>query len=338
MKKDQWQQPRFLNPEQLQQSTQAPPQSARQFDPATVEQVDDPFAPAPAAKAVKKKAWKRWLAVAVTGLLGAVVGSELYRFIDWSFTLHPAVGIAAGALVVTVLGGLVIWSWHSLRGLRQLARTEALHEEALQLTQSRQHGNAQKLLKKLDQHYLNTPLNREFKDAVRQVDSAYNDSEIIRFVSDHAMTGQDTAARRIVRQYSVQSGMLVALSPYASFDMLLVGWRNLKMLREVAAVYGIAPGAATQCKLLGQVLNNIAFSGLSELMIDAGSQALGTSLTSQVSARVGQGVGAGLFTARTGIHAIRLCRPLPLSRDSQRALRQMKQQIIQEVSSGAESS
>lgn len=334
MGKRQWQEPMYLDPDKLEEIPQHLPREAQQFDPAQVVTVTDSNEASPTAVA-KKSRWKRWLAVGVSLLLGSVVGSEIYRFISWTYELHSLAGITSSIIISALVIGLSVWTAQSLRGLRQLARTEALHRQALELAASNEHGNAQSFLKRLDRHYLNTPMNASFKDAIRQVDSAYNDAEIVRFVSDHALNEQDQAAQRCIRNYSVQSGILVALSPYASFDMLLVGWRNLKMLRQLAAIYGIAPGAVTQWQLLRQVLHNIAFSGLSELIIDAGSQTLGTTLTSQISARAGQGVGAGLFTLRTGIQAIKLCRPLPLSKDTQKALGKLNQQIIQDVAKQA---
>jgi putative membrane protein len=115
--------------------------------------------------------------------------------------------------------------------------------------------------------------------------------------------------------------------------MWLVGWRNLKMLREIADIYGISPGTATQWKLLRKVLHNIAFAGLSEISIHAGSHLLSSSLTASLSARAGQGVGAGLFTARSGLQAIKLCRPLPVDEDNQRQLTSVTQSILGAIKS-----
>jgi putative membrane protein len=127
---------------------------------------------------------------------------------------------------------------------------------------------------------------------------------------------------------------MVALSPWASFDMLLVAWRNLRMIREIATVYGIAPGLLTQGKLLKQVLQNLAFAGASEVAMDAGSALLGSSLTAGLSARAGQGIGAGLFTARTGLTAIKLCRPLPEQGQPKSMLQQIVKGIVHRLTSG----
>ena len=116
--------------------------------------------------------------------------------------------------------------------------------------------------------------------------------------------------------------------------MLLVAWRNLRMIREIATVYGIAPGLLTQGKLLKQVLQNLAFAGASEVAMDAGSALLGSSLTAGLSARAGQGIGAGLFTARTGLMTIKLCRPLPEPDRPKNMLQQIAKGIVHRLTSG----
>lgn len=279
----------------------------------------------------KRSHWTTLFTVSITLLLSAGVIGEVYRLINWGFITHPALGIAFSTLTgITFISGL-LWVWQSFKGLRQLKQTEALHFEAEALRDQKTHGQAVPLLKKLDSYYENTPINQSFKEALRQVDSAYNDGEIIRYISQHALKEQDEAARRCVHRYSVQSGIMVALSPYATFDMWLVGWRNLKMLREVTDIYGISTGATTQWSLLKKVLHNIAFAGLSEMTIHASSHILGNSITTSISARAGQGIGAGLFTARSGLQAIKICRPLPQEQSEQLQLSSVTQSILRDI-------
>ncbi|MGY8871837.1 MAG: TIGR01620 family protein [Pseudomonadales bacterium] len=279
----------------------------------------------------KRSSWTTVFTASITLLLSAGVIGEIYRLIDWGFAIHPALGITFSTLTgVTIISGL-FWVWQGFKGLRQLKKTEELHAQAEALRGKKTHGEALSLLKKLDAYYENTPINKSFKNAVRQVDSAYNDGEIISYISQHALKEQDEAARQCVHRFSVQSGIMVALSPYATFDMWLVGWRNLKMLREITNIYGISAGATTQWSLLKKVLHNIAFAGLSEMTIHASSHILGSSLTTTISARAGQGIGAGLFTARSGLQAIKLCRPLPQEQSEQLQLSSVTQSILRDI-------
>ncbi len=74
------------------------------------------------------------------------------------------------------------------------------------------------------------------------------------------------------------------------FDMWLITCRNMKMLNEITAIYGITPGAATQWGLIKRVLHNIAFAGLSEMGIHAASNILGSSLAATGLPRPGRGL------------------------------------------------
>lgn len=310
--KHDWQQPRFIDPNQFDT-----PAGTHDFEPArelspdevTAAPETDPEAAAPPAPE-PARIWRVFTVTATTLLLGTV-GVELYRLLDWSFSQHVLAGTLASTLVTLLLGS-GLWQLHQgLKGRRQLNRIASLRHQAEQLSTSREHRLAGRFVHQLERHYTEGPALDSLRQGIAQLDSAYNDAEVIQFLSSNGLQQQDEHARRCVQRYSVESGILVALSPWTSFDMLLVGWRNLRMLKEITRIYGIAPGAATQWKLLRSVVHGIAFAGLSEVAIDAGSAWLGTTLTSAISARTGQGVGAGLFTVRTGLAAIELCRPLP---------------------------
>ncbi|MDX7017809.1 DUF697 domain-containing protein, partial [Klebsiella aerogenes] len=55
----------------------------------------------------------------------------------------------------------------------------------------------------------------------------------------------------------------------------------------------------------------IAFAGATELVREVGMDWLSQDLAARLSTRAAQGIGAGLLTARLGIKAMELCRPLP---------------------------
>lgn len=311
----QWQPPRFLDPKQLEEASEHPEQPipAQEIPLSSVAAVneDEPKADTLPVAVSRPSRWRRLFGLSLGGVLAVGVGSELYRLLNWSFSSHWLAGSGVSLLLLLALISGGVWLWKGLRGLRQLRDTASLQAEASRLLEQPGQGAAGRFLKRLERQYQDQPGHQSLLDAIRALDSAYSDAEVIRYLSRHALEVQDQQARRCVQRYSIESGVLVALSPWATFDMLLVGWRNLRMLREIAAIYGIAPGAATQWALLKRVLHSLAFAGISGMAVDAGSAALGSSLTATLSARAGQGLGAGLFTARTGLEALRLCRPLP---------------------------
>lgn len=332
-KASEWRSARYFDPEATEHVDQARSEShyqqARDFDPDTVTASPEETEDALVSRRPRRR-WARLLAFSTGAVLTLVVLLEFYRLIEWALTLHWVLGAAVLGLVCLLLISLGIQSWRSLKGIRQLSQMQALQTQAHQLLQTQGHGQAAPWLRQLKQHARSQGTAQELQDCLDQLDSAYSDQEIVRYVAQHGFSAQDAKARRCVQRYSIESGVMVAFSPWASFDMILVGWRNLRMLKDVAQIYGISPGLVAQATLLKQVLQTLAFSGLSELAIDAGTSALSSSLTT-FSARAGQGLGAGVFTARTGLQAIRACRPVPAPGRDKRLLDNVASGVIERL-------
>ncbi|MET4000703.1 TIGR01620 family protein [Marinobacterium sp. MBR-109] len=331
-----WQRPIELPPETMaaDPAEQPPHQPAREIPLDKTQAVeDDTFLEPPPSPPQRNKHGRRWLMPLLGTLLSLAFGAELYRLISWSTSIHPLLGGAFSLLTLLLLLAIGVEIRRGFKGSRQLRQVQKLQQQANSLLQQASHGDSAALLHQLEQRYRSTALEHELQGAIAQLDSSYNDREIIQYLNRHALNQADQTARRCVQRYSVESGVLVALSPWASFDMLLVAWRNLRMIREIAAVYGVAPGLLTQGKLLKQILQNLAFAGASEVAMDAGSALLGSSLTAGLSARAGQGIGAGLFTARTGLTAIKLCRPLPEQGQPKSMLQQIVKGIVHRLTS-----
>lgn len=332
-----WQAPRFIQPDQLDSK-----QQESSFIPATELPPEHTFvAEDPLGSEVKKRAepttskkrlTHKIFTLCLALLLIGIVGMELYRLLSWSFELHIWIGVAVSVLVVLTLASGIWQAVRSMTGLKQLREAERLRQEARSLQQEHTHGRAVQLLNKLEQHYKHHPQAQDILQRIHYLDSSYNDAEIVCFLSKHALQQQDFQARQCIQRHSVEAGVLVALSPWASFDMLLAGWRNFRMLKEIMSIYGIAPGATTQVKLLRKVLHSIAFAGLSDIAMDAGSTLLGTSIMAGLSTRAGQGLGAGLFTARTGLTAMELCRPLPDEQQRSSQLKHIANELLRKIS------
>ncbi len=111
------------------------------------------------------------------------------------------------------------------------------------------------------------------------------------------------AARRV--------SVLTAVSPSSIVDMVLVAIQNLRMLRAIATAFGARPGTLGLFKLARMVLTHVVLTGGIALGDDVIQQLIGQRLTAKVSARLGEGVLNGALTARIGLAAIEVCRPLP---------------------------
>ena len=85
------------------------------------------------------------------------------------------------------------------------------------------------------------------------------------------------------------------------------------MLRALAGLYGGRPGSLETLKLARMVVSHLAVTGglaLSDTLVQS---LLGHGLAGRLSAKLGEGTVNGIMTARIGLAAINLCRPLPFS-------------------------
>ena len=119
------------------------------------------------------------------------------------------------------------------------------------------------------------------------------------------------AAQAEISRSGAESTLMIAVSPLAMVDMAFIAWRNLRLINRIARLYGIELGYYSRLRLFKLVLLNIAFAGASELVREVGMDWMSQDLAARLSARAAQGIGAGLLTARLGIKAMEVCRPLP---------------------------
>ena len=104
---------------------------------------------------------------------------------------------------------------------------------------------------------------------------------------------------------------MTALVPLALADVVAALVSNLRMLRAVATIYGGRTGTLGSWRLARSVIAHLAATGAVAVGDDLISSVAGGGVLSKVSRRFGEGVVNGALTARVGLVAMDLCRPLP---------------------------
>ena len=83
------------------------------------------------------------------------------------------------------------------------------------------------------------------------------------------------------------------------------------MIRRIAEIYGGRAGTLGAWRLTKAVLTHLVATGAVAVGDDLISSVGGGHLLARVSRRFGEGVVNGALTARVGIAAMEVCRPLP---------------------------
>jgi putative membrane protein len=136
-------------------------------------------------------------------------------------------------------------------------------------------------------------------------------SDRIRLAERELMLPLDATANTIIARAVKSVTLLTAVAPSPALDMLFVGAQTLSMLRQLATLYGGRPGTLAALRLARLALGNLAVAGGLALSDQVLQHVLGKGLAGRLSARFGEGAVNGILTARIGLAACEVCRPLP---------------------------
>ncbi len=133
--------------------------------------------------------------------------------------------------------------------------------------------------------------------------------------------------------------VVTAVSPRAVIDMLFVFAAALRLVRQLARLYGGRPGHARhdppdapRASRISRVTGGMA-AGDSLIQ-----QMLGHGIAAKLSAKLGEGVLNGLLTARLGLAAIDVTRPLPFAALPRPALSDLAKDLLRRAGGGDQKS
>lgn len=284
-------------------------------DPARAPPVPDALPSLPEAQAEPRRAGSRLLRAALwaTGALAAyavLVGA--WRFVASLFAAEGALGwLALGlvALVGLLFAALIL---REVAGLARLRRLDRLRDDAGAAWDAGNPGAAREVvgqLRRLYAHRTETAwgLSRHAEAAAQLLDAdavlSHAEAEILGPLDARAVAEVEAAVRRVAT--------ITAIVPLAFADVAVALHSNLAMTRRIAAIYGGRAGTWASLRLLRKVFAALIAAGVASLADDLVGSVAGGGIVSKLSRRFGEGVVNGALTARVGIAAIELCRPLP---------------------------
>jgi putative membrane protein len=249
---------------------------------------------------------------AAAGLITLMAGIAAWDFITAILAARPLLGWLALVLVGLVMvsfTGLALREWLAFR---RLGRLDQLRATALGAQAMGDLAAARQVVGQLDALYRARPeLAGARADLARQRDEIFDVAALFALAETRLLSPLDHAARLEIEAACRQVATVTALVPIALADMLAALTGNIRMIRRIAEIYGGRSGPLGAWRLTRAVLSHLVATGAVAIGDDLIGSVAGGSVLSKVSRRFGEGVVNGALTARVGVAAMEVCRPLP---------------------------
>ena len=149
-----------------------------------------------------------------------------------------------------------------LFGLLRLAAIEKLHLRAAEVLRSDDRAASRAVVNDLLKlAHQNPQLARARVTLQSHADDIIDGADMIKLAERELMAPLDQEARRLVSLAAQRVSVVTAVSPRAVIDVLFVFVAALRMIRQLARLYGGRPGALGMISLMRQVIGHLAITG-----------------------------------------------------------------------------
>lgn len=253
---------------------------------------------------------------AVIAALGGIVVLMLGLWIADFYTAlaerHAWLGILGLVLIAVLVGAALAAALREAAAIARLGRIEALHRLAAAAAETVSPMPARKLIEGLSTLYRGrADLAPYMTEIAARAPEIPDGSTLLDFAERTAMTDLDARAEQVVSRTAQRVAGLTALVPMPALDVALVLYQNASMIRQIAEIYGGRAGWIGSWRLLRSVAQHLIATGAIAATDDLLGPLVGGGLLGKISRRFGEAAVNAALTARVGVAAIEVCRPVP---------------------------
>jgi len=312
-----------LETEETARPTVAQKRAPRSFDTeiSLTPDEDDPFlapeetdaAALPVAVPKKSRFSFGKLALGALGVLFSLAfGLWADQLIRNLFSRSDWLGYTASIALLVALFAVLVLVGREVFGIMRLNAVQSLKADAETASLDKSPKPARAIVTRLNAVLSHRAEAAKGRAALKDTENDVIDGpHLIELAERELLVPLDRQARALILNSSKRVSVVTAVSPRAVVDLAYVLFEVTRLVRAMAELYGGRPGTLGMLRLLRDVVAHLAVTGSIAVGDGLAQQVLGHGLASKLSARLGEGVINGLMTARIGIAAMDLCRPLP---------------------------
>lgn len=293
-------------------------ETAEAVDPGAAPPVPDALPQGQAMQAVAALTPRRGAGLvrfavwAFSALFSFVLAVAAYDFVAGLLAQNLVLGWAALALVVlAALAGLFL-ALREWGAFLRLKRLDGLRARAIEARAAADLKAARRVVANLTGLYAARGDTAWGRARLAEREGEVMDADALLALAERELLATlDAEARAAIEAAARLVATVTALVPLALADVATALVANLRMIRRIAEIYGGRSGSFGSLRLLRRVLGSLVAAGALSLTDDMIGSVAGGGVLSKLSRRFGEGLVNGALTARVGVAAMELCRPLP---------------------------
>lgn len=263
-------------------------------------------------KARRGFSWGSLFVAGLSGFLALAAGVWVENTIRALMSQNPALGYAALICAAVAALALIVMLGRVLRDILRERKVEALRERAVAALAGGTPDEGRAIAGELVGLYKARAQTAQGRAALQEaLPQLFAARDMLTVAERSLLVPLDALATAQIAQAARRVSLVTAVSPRALIDVVFVLVACARLLRSIAGIYAGRPGTLGLLRLVRQVMNHLVLTG----GIAAGDaviqQVVGQGLAARLSAKLGEGVINGMLTARIGLAALAVCRPLP---------------------------